>query len=63
MCGVFSADGVRLRQMLIGALCAVLLVACGGSGGAGSPTPPTTQPPIVDRSFDFSLGNGGWLSG
>lgn len=63
MCGVTSADGVRLRQALIGALCAVLLVACGGSGGAGSPSPPTAQPPIVDRSFDFSLGNGGWLSG
>lgn len=58
-----AAVGVRLRQTLIGALCAVLLVACGGSGGAGSPTPPAAQPPIVDRSFDFSLGNGGWLSG
>jgi hypothetical protein len=45
------------------ALCATLLAACGGSGGSGSPAPPTPQPPIVERSFDFSLGNGGWLSG
>ena len=36
--------------MLIGALCAVLLVACGGSGGAGSPTPPTPPTPPTNTT-------------
>ena len=44
----------------------LLLLACGGSGG-GSSAPPVVAPPIgivpVERTFDFSQGNGGWLSG
>jgi len=43
------------------------LMGCGGSGGYGSSAPPTVAPPIgvlpVERTFDFSQGNGGWLSG
>jgi len=39
-----------------------LLSACGG--GSGSSSPPAPPPPtVVERSFDFAQGNGGWLSG
>lgn len=63
MCGWVDVGGMRLMQSLAGTLCTLLLGACGGSGGSGSPNPPTPQPPVIDRTFDFSLGNGGWLSG
>jgi len=40
----------------------LLLAACGGGGGS-APPPSPAPPPVVERSFDFSQGNGGWLSG
>jgi hypothetical protein len=44
---------------------ALLLSACGGSGGAsGVPNPPPAPPrPVVEKTFDFAQGSGGWLSG
>jgi hypothetical protein len=39
-----------------------LLAGCGGGDGGGAPGP-APAPPVVERSFDFSQGNGGWLSG
>lgn len=43
----------------------VALAGCGGSGSsAPSPSPPpVVPPPVIDRTFDFALGNGGWLAG
>jgi hypothetical protein len=50
-----------------GSLIAVALVlfGCGGSGGAsGSSNPPPAPPrPVVERTFDFAQGGGGWLAG
>jgi hypothetical protein len=39
------------------------LAGCGG-GSSDTPAPvPAPAPPVVERSFDFAQGNGGWLSG
>jgi len=41
----------------------ISLAACGGGGGGSAPSPTPPSPPVVERSFDFAQGNGGWLSG
>jgi hypothetical protein len=46
------------RATLAIAALVALLAGCGGGGGGSTPAPP-----VVERSFDFAQGNGGWLSG
>ncbi|MFO0447894.1 MAG: hypothetical protein ACK52I_04260 [Pseudomonadota bacterium] len=41
-------------------LAALAAASCGGGSGG---LPPTPSPAPVRASFDFSMGNGGWLSG
>ena len=50
-------------KVLCGFVALLLPLGCGGSGGSAPSPPPTSAPPAVERIFDFSQGNGGWLSG
>jgi len=63
---IFQASMSRVK-VFFGLLGLAALMGCGGSGGYGSSAPPTVAPPIgiapQERTFDFSQGNGGWLSG
>lgn len=57
-----SASSVCLWAAAV-AVVLLALAGCGGSGGGSPAPPPAAAPPIVERTFDFAQGNGGWLGG